>query len=125
MASDPSPSALIQRQLDAYNAKDLDAWLDTYASDAKQFELGGPLLASGHAEIRARTAHRFDEPDLHAKLISRFVQGRVVVDHEAVTRTLPEGRACMELVCIYVVEHGKIQTASFLSGPPVVSDTHA
>ena len=31
--------SLIQRQLDAYNAKDLDGWLSTYAKDAKQFSL--------------------------------------------------------------------------------------
>ena len=123
MATDTSPATLIQRQLNAYNAKDLDAWLDTYAPDAKQFELGGALLASGHTEIRARTAPRFDEPDLHARLISRSVQGRVVVDHEEVTRTLPEGRARIELVCVYVVTDGRIQTASFLAGPPVMAGT--
>ena len=29
---------LVQRQLDAYNQRDLDAWLKTYAPDAQQFE---------------------------------------------------------------------------------------
>jgi len=35
----PSPEVVIQRQLDAYNAHDLEAWLATYAEDAQQFEL--------------------------------------------------------------------------------------
>ncbi len=39
-----SPEVVVQRQLDAYNAKDLDAWLSTFAEDAKQFELGDGLL---------------------------------------------------------------------------------
>ncbi|MNL71937.1 hypothetical protein D3C87_1971700 [compost metagenome] len=56
MTPDASPEAVVQRQLAAYNAKDLDAWLATYAEDAKQFELAGKLLAAGHAELRARTA---------------------------------------------------------------------
>ena len=30
-----SPEVVIQRQLDAYNAKNLDAWLGTYAPDAR------------------------------------------------------------------------------------------
>jgi hypothetical protein len=116
-----SPEIVVQRQLDAYNAKDLEAWLATYAADAKQYEHPGKLLASGHAEIRARTASRFSEPRLHAKLVKRTVMGAVVIDHEDVSRDFPEGPGRMELVCIYVVERGLIQTASFVFGPPVLA----
>jgi hypothetical protein len=121
MTTCPSPEAVVQRQLDAYNAKDLDAWLTTYAPDAKQYELPARLLASGHSEIRARTAPRFNESNLHAHLLSRTVIGKVVIDHETVTRTFPEGPGTIELVCIYVVESGFIQNASFMFGPPVLS----
>ena len=44
-----APEVVVQRQLDAYNSKNLEAWLATYAEDAKQFEHPGKLLASGHA----------------------------------------------------------------------------
>ncbi len=44
------PSSVIQAQLDAYNAKDLEALLDTYAADAEQFALHGPLLAPGREQ---------------------------------------------------------------------------
>lgn len=115
-----SPEVVIQRQLDAYNAKDLDAWLATYAADARQYEHPGKLLASGHADIRARTAARFAEPNLHARLLKRTVMGHVVIDHEDVTRTFAEGPGHVELVCIYVVERGLIQSASFVMGPPVL-----
>ncbi|MEI6801675.1 MAG: nuclear transport factor 2 family protein [Burkholderiales bacterium] len=120
MSSITSSETVVQTQLDAYNAKDLDAWLDTYASDAKQFELGGKLLAQGHAEIRARTAQRFAEPNLHAQLLKRVTMGNVVIDHETVTRTFPEGPGTVELVCVYVVSSGKIQSASFNFGPQVL-----
>jgi hypothetical protein len=112
-----SPEVVVQRQLDAYNAKNLDAWLSTYAPDAKQFELGGSLLADGHAQIRARALGRFKEPHLHAQLIRRETFGNVVIDHEDVTRTFPEGPGRVELVCVYVVEKGLIQSASFAMGP--------
>jgi hypothetical protein len=114
-----SPEVVVQRQLDAYNAKNLGAWLATYAEDAKQFELGGALLAQGHAAIRARTEPRFSEPNLHAQLLRRVVMGNVVIDHEDVIRTLPNGPGRVELVCIYVVEQGKIQSATFSIGPQV------
>ncbi len=116
-----SPQVVVQRQLDAYNAKNLDAWVATYAPEAQQFEWGGKLLASGHAQIGARTALRFEEPNLHARLLSRTVLGSVVIDHEDIRRTLPEGPGQVEVVCIYVVERGLIQSASFSFGPPVLT----
>jgi hypothetical protein len=114
-----SPEVVVQRQLEAYNAKNIEAWLASYAEDAKQFELGGALLAHGRAAIRARTEPRFSDPDLKANLIKRVVMGNVVVDHEDVIRTFTEGPGRVELVCVYVVEQGKIQSASFSIGPQV------
>jgi hypothetical protein len=46
--------------------------------------------------------------------------GPVVIDHEDVSRTFPEGPGRIELVCIYLVEDGLIQTASFIFGPQVL-----
>jgi hypothetical protein len=116
MKDHSAPEAVVQRQLDAYNSKNLEAWLATYAEDAQQFEHPGKLLASGHAEIRARAAARFQEPNLHAKLKQRSVMGHIVIDHETVSRTFPEGPGRVELVCIYEVREGKIRTASFVFG---------
>lgn len=116
-ATHPAPETVVQRQLDAFNARDLDGWLATYAPDAQQFELPGTLLASGHAAIRARSAPRFADPALHARLLQRAVMGRIVIDHEHVTRQLPEGPGYVEMVCIYDVHEGRIRTASFAFGP--------
>ncbi|MGB8338381.1 MAG: nuclear transport factor 2 family protein [Burkholderiales bacterium] len=111
-----SPETIIQRQLDAYNAHDLDALLATYALEAKQFEHPGKLLANGHAQIRERMTARFQDSQLHARLIKRSVMGNVVIDQEEVTRTFPEGRGVIELVAIYEVQDGKIQTSSVIFG---------
>ncbi len=108
---------VVQRQLDAYNAKDLDALLSTYAPSAEQWELHGALLAAGHAQIRSRMAARFAEPDLHAQLLKRVVMGDVVVDHERVTRTFPEGPGTVEMLCIYEVAGDSIRKATFRLGP--------
>lgn len=112
-AIDPdSPEAVVQRQLDAYNAKDLDALLATFAEDAQQFEHPGKLVAAGHAQIRERMVQRFADPILFARLVKRAVMGSVVIDHEIVRRTLPQGPGHVELAAIYQVRDGKIQTAS-------------
>jgi hypothetical protein len=111
-----TPEAVVQRQLDAYNAKDIEALMATYAADAQQFEHPAKLLASGATQIRERFAARFQEPNLHAKLIKRIVSGNTVIDHEQVTRTFPEGPGQFELVAIYEVQDGKIARAWFILG---------
>ncbi len=114
------PAALIQRQLEAYNDKDVEAWLATYAADAEQYLLHGDRLAKGHAELRARILARFAEPDLHARLLSRTVMGPIVVDLEQITRNFPEGKGTIEMLCIYEVAQGRIVRASFAFNNPVL-----
>jgi hypothetical protein len=111
-----SPVSVVQAQLDAYNAKDVDALLETYAEDAEQFFLHGELLARGHHQLRERFLARFKEPDLHAELVSRIIVGNVVADAELITRNFPEGRGTLEMLCVYEVVNGRIQRASFALG---------
>lgn len=111
-----SPFAVVQAQLDAFNAKDLDALLAAYAPDAEQFALHGACMARGHDEMRARYTIRFSEPDLHARLLSRTVVGNIVTDTEIITRNFPEGLGTLEMLCIYEVVQGRIQRASFATG---------
>jgi hypothetical protein len=106
----------VQRQLDAYNARDADALLATYADDAQTFEHPSKLLASGSVQLRERFRVRFQEPNLHAALIKRIVMGNIVVDHEKVTRTFPEGPGALELLMIYDVQNGRIAKAWSIVG---------
>ena len=69
--------SVVQAQLDAYNRRDLDAWLSTYSEDAQQFLLHAGELASGHAAIRKRMEERFKDPKLHAKLVHRTTMENV------------------------------------------------
>jgi hypothetical protein len=122
MTDHDTPAAVVQRQLDAYNARDIDALLATYAPDARQYEHPAKLLASGHAEMRERMAVRFQEPNLHARLLQRVVMGNVVIDHERVTRTFPEGSGSVDMVAIYEVTDGRIQSASVQVGNKRLDD---
>jgi len=99
-----SPEAVVQRQLDAYNARDIDALIAIYATDAQMFEHPAKLLASGSATLRERFLARFNEPNLYAYLLKR------------VTRTFPEGPGTVELVMIYEVENDKIAKAWMIAG---------
>lgn len=112
-----TPEQIVQRQLDAYNAKDLNALLAIYAEDAEQFEHPSKLMAKGSSQIRERFASRFSEPNLHAELKNRITCGNIVIDQEVVTRTFPEGPGQIELVAIYEVTGEKISRAWFVFGP--------
>ena len=111
-----SPEEVVQAQLDAYNLHDLDAWLNTYSENAEQFLLHAGELAKGHEAIRRRMDGRFKDTKLHAQLIHRIAMENIVVDHELITRTFPDGPGTVEMVCIYEVNAGKITKATFAIG---------
>ncbi|MBC7367202.1 MAG: nuclear transport factor 2 family protein [Undibacterium sp.] len=114
--ADPTQATLVQRQLDAYNARDVEVLLATHATDARQFEHPATILATGHSEMRPRFLTRFKEPNLHARLLHRIVAGNTVIDHELITRTFPEGPGTVELVAIYEIRAGLIAEARFITG---------
>ncbi len=115
------PEAVVQRQLEAYNARDVEALLATYAEDAQMFEHPDKLLASGAAELRKRFEARFQEPNLHATLLGRTVVGHTVADHEEVSRTFPEGPGRIRLLMIYEVLGGRISRAWSIVGEKIPS----
>src|SRR5688572_25396010 len=117
-----TPESVVQRQLDAYNARDIDALMATYADDIELYEHPAKLLASGAAQVRERQAVRLAEPNLHAKLIQRMVMGNIVIDQEVVTRTFPEGTGLIELIAIYQVSEGRIGKAWFIFGTKTLDE---
>lgn len=115
-----NPETVVQRQLEAYNARDIEALLATYAEEAQMFEHPDHLVASGRAALRSRFAVRFSEPNLQAKLLHRAVLGQRVVDHEEVTRTFPDGTGKIAFLMIYEVENELIAKAWSIAGPRVM-----
>lgn len=102
------PAALAQRQLDAYNNQDIEAFLDVYSNDVEVRKFpSNELTYKGIDHMRARYSVLFEQnPNQHAALLSRVVKGNVVIDHEHVT-----GRANgeeTEAVAMYEVENDKI-----------------
>lgn len=118
-ASTPPTEAelAVQGQLEAYNARDIDAFMHWWAEDCRYYEFPDRLLASGAAEVRERHAARFKEPNLHGRLIKRIAIADVVVDQEIVSRTFPDGPGEVDVIAIYEVACGRIAKAWFKMGP--------
>jgi len=111
-----SPEAVAQGQLDAYNRRDVDAFMHYWADDALVFEFPDKLLASGAGQIRERHVARFTEANLHGKLLSRMAMGNCVIDRERVTRTFPEGSGTLDVIAMYDISEGRIRKAWFIIG---------
>ena len=108
-----SPADVVQAQLEAYNAQDLDAFLKTYAEDCVIADLNGAPTQSGAAQIRARYAKTFaDFPKNRAWVEHRMALGDVVIDHEKGERS-PEG-PFFEALVVYTVKNGRIARVDFV-----------
>jgi hypothetical protein len=96
-----TPAALLaQRQLDAYNAHDLEAFLACYTEDVEVRDVrAGTVMLQGREALRARYGPLFARPALHAALVSRTALGEdVAIDVEKV-RGLRDGE--VDAVAIY------------------------
>lgn len=114
---------VVRAQLDAYNARDIEAFMRCWHEDAEFFAFPDEPLAMGAAAIRERHVLRFQDEALEAKLLSRFAVEDVVVDRELVTRTFPEGVGQVDVVGIYSVRDGLIRKAWFKLGPVRLLET--
>jgi putative hydrolase of HD superfamily len=108
-----TPADVIDRQLAAYNRRDLDGFVGCYAADAEIVQPDQSLLASGHDEIRARYGELFDSsPDLRAEIRNRIEIGSVVIDHEAITGfVLPGMPSELQAAVVYQVADELIHKA--------------
>lgn len=112
----PSPLEVVQAQLDAYNAHDVDALVGIYADNAQQFQHPDTPLASGSEQLRTRYAARFAASRPQARLLNRIVMGDTVIDHERVDSWTEQGPGSMELVAMYEVREARIAKAWFTFG---------
>jgi N-acetylglutamate synthase-like GNAT family acetyltransferase len=92
-----------------------------WAEDCQYYEFPDRLLAQSAAEIRARHVVRFQEPNLHGRLISRISVGNLVIDREIVTRDFPDGPGEIDVIALYEIDAGRIGKAWFKMGPPRLS----
>ena len=102
----------VQRQLEAYNAHDLERFLAEYADDVRVFRppATDPVLSGKAAFGEHYAKNRFNLPNLHARLVNRIVSGNIVVDHEEITG-LPQPN--LAAVAVYEVIDDRIRTVWF------------
>lgn len=108
-AQSNNPVQVVQTQLEAYNAGDIDAFMAVFHPDAQVWRLGGErAVASGESEVRALYAALFENsPGLHSTVINRSVIGNKVIDYERITGRLGSDSP-LYLVMVYEIKEDKI-----------------
>lgn len=110
----PDPERVVQAQLEAYNAHDIDAFAACYADEVTIYNLsankaprkGIPALREDYAFL-TRVPKEF-----RAEIVKRMVNGPIVVDHERIVG-LPEGKRAPDAIAVYEVRDGKILNVWF------------
>lgn len=105
-----SPVDLVQQQLNAYNAHNLEAFLAPYAEDVEIYQFPNTLLSKGKEQMRKDYLFITKVPKLFCRLQNRVVQGNMVIDHEEVSGFGPKP---VHAVAIYLIEKGKISKVYF------------
>lgn len=106
-----TPLALVQRQLNAYNARDLEAFLEPYAEDIELYTYPNTLDSKGKGAMRKIYSFFSQVPDLHCEIKQRIVQGNIIIDKESVSGFGPRP---LEATAIYHIENNKIKKVYFI-----------
>ncbi|PQJ81471.1 amidohydrolase family protein [Polaribacter glomeratus] len=106
-----TPEILVQRQLNGYNMRNIDAFLEPYAEDVELYTYPNTLIGKGKENMRKNYTQMFENtPNLHCELKGRIVQGNIVIDKEQVKF----GNKFQDATVIYHIENGKIQKVYFV-----------
>lgn len=109
----PTPEQLAQQQLDAYNKRDIEAFLLPYSDSVAVYAFPNKLLYKGKATMRQQYTEMFkNTPDLFCDLQKRMVLAKTVIDHEKVT--FNKEQPPLYAIAIYTIEKGKIAQVHFI-----------
>ena len=102
-----SAEAPVRRQLEAYNARDLDRFLAEFRDDIRVYRPPAPepAIVGKEAFGEFYATQRFNRPGLHAEVLNRMVLGNKVIDHERITGVRDEP---IEMAVAYQVVDGLI-----------------
>jgi hypothetical protein len=109
-----APADIVDAQLVAYNARDLDRFVATYSVDVEVFRPPErePVLRGREALARFYAMNRFCHEALRAEVLKRLVVGNLVADHERI-HGLPNSP--IELVATYEIQEALIRRVWLLS----------
>ena len=105
-----TPEMLVQRQLNAYNARNIDAFLATYSDNVVLYNFPDSAMGKGKEMMRTIYGNLFKNLKyLHCEIVDRIKLNNTIIDHERVKFD----DKVVEAVAIYEVKDGKIVKVTF------------
>ncbi len=117
-SSETTPEAVVQRFVDAANARNANAMAALVAPDAVFARFpGGQVIAQNRDSIQAHYSRKLESlpPDFRITVQPRIVEGQIVIDQEHFTG-MPAERS--QATWMYLVCGGLIRRAWALDGKP-------
>lgn len=110
-----TPEEVAQQQLNAYNAGDIEGFLNAYADSVRIYQYPNQAQGGGIESMRQNYSRLFERtPELFANVTNRMVQGRFVVDYEEVYGFRPDGSASTVIAIYHVNQDGDIDRVEFV-----------
>lgn len=104
---------LVKEQLEAYNNRDIDAFLLPFSDSVEVYTFPDKLMYKGKDMMRKAYESKFEElVNLHCTIVKRVILGNTVIDSEEVVGILPDD--IVRAVAIYTIEDNKIQKVHFI-----------
>ena len=108
-----TPELLVQQQLNAYNARNIEAFLEPYSDDVEIYTFPNTLISKGKDEMRKSYTQMFAKmPNLHCELKGRIIQGNIVIDRESVSGMISNTK--VEATAVYEIKNHKIIKVYFI-----------
>lgn len=108
----PSPVWLVQQQLNAYNAHNLEAFLMPYSDSVAIYNSRGVLMMKGKKAMRESYQFIQQVPGLYCRLLNRIESGNTIIDHEEIWMDARPGKPQYG-VAMYTIDKGKIVSVVF------------
>ncbi len=112
-AQSVQPEDLAQQQLDAYNKRDIDAFIAPYSDSVKVYNFPQQLMFTGKHIMKEQYGKMFEQAvDLHCTLVNRMVEGNTVIDQESVV--FQKGSPPAKVFAVYKIKDNKIAEVYFI-----------
>lgn len=107
---------LIDNEVEAYRARDLERFLGFFTEDVNVTDFDGNVLMHAIDGLRSNYEPLFqNSPDLKVEVLSRIESGGFVIDLEHLEGFInPPYPETFDATCIYLVKDGLISAMKFL-----------
>lgn len=119
LVSDESPQTIIDKQVETFNAKNLNGFVSCFSDSIEVRNFPSKILYSGRGKMKENYGqHMAIHPDTQVEVVKRIVLNNIIIDEEIVREDGVE----YHQAAIYELDRGEIKSMTFIH-ENVISNT--